>query len=155
MFKYAVMLLSLASHLAHADLIERDDSDYWTVDGLAHYVRSKEDKYFSANIVSWGNNSSVVAFVDANALCYSSDSNKMKTVKVKHQWVKFIKKCSSNSAFWIPQSQRGVEFVKQSFSGNANVTVNFGSNIYTFSTKKYSSVRQRWERTQSTLGDAL
>ncbi|MDE3898548.1 MULTISPECIES: hypothetical protein [Vibrio] len=155
MFKYALMLLLLASNLAHADLIKPDDTQNWTVSGLAHYVRSKEDKYFSANIVSWGNNSSVVAFVDANGFCYASDKNKLKTVKVKYQWVKFIQKCSSSTAFWLPQSQRGIEFVKQSFSGNSDVTISFDSKTYTFSTKKYTSVRQRWERTQSTLGDAL
>lgn len=42
MFKYALMLLLLASNLAHADLIKPDDTQNWTVSGLAHYVRSRK-----------------------------------------------------------------------------------------------------------------
>ena len=151
--KYAVLLLSLVSQLAHADLIEKNQSEYWNVDGLAHYVRSKENERFSAQLVSIGQNRSVVAFSEANDFCYQGGETKK--VKVHYQWVKYVRHCSSGNGYWIPQSQRGIDFVKQQFSANGDVIVIFSNTTYSFTTKKFTSVKQRWEYTLQTLGDAL
>ncbi|USD35358.1 MULTISPECIES: hypothetical protein [Vibrio] len=153
MFKYAFLLLSLASHLAHADLIKPDDKDYWTVDGLAHYVRSREDDNYYVRFVSNHNNPSVVAFAGRGRFCI--DEGQTTKMKVQYQWVNFIQRCSSGRAYWIPKSQQGINFVKKEFSGNSDVQIMFNNVVYSFSTKKYTSVRQHWERTLKTLGKAL
>jgi len=153
MFKYALMLLLLASNLAHADLIKPDDTDYWTVDGLAHYVRSREDKDYYVSFVSNHNNPSVVAFVNNGRFC--GGEGRTQKLKVQYQWVNFVKRCSSRQSYWVPKSQQGIDFVAKEFSGNSDVQIMFNNVVYSFSTKKYTSVRQHWERTLKTLGKAL
>ncbi|MFB9216509.1 hypothetical protein [Vibrio sinaloensis] len=153
MIKHAALLLSLASQFAYAELIEKDDAEYWTVDGLAHYVRSQEDERFVANLVSRSGDRSVIAFTNTRRSCY--EGGEKKNVKIHYQWVKYIRTCASGNEYWIPVSQQGKSFVKQHFSSNADVKVLFNNIEYTFSTKEFVSVRQRWEITVRALGDAI
>lgn len=153
MIKYAALLLSLASQFTYAELIEKDDSDYWTVDGLAHYVRSRENDDFTANLIATNQNRSTVGFTHPYHYC-SSDGDKKK-VKIHYQWVRFVSRCSAGTAYWVPESQKGTDFLKQHFSSNADVKVLFDNVKYTFSTKYFVGVKQQWENTVDTLGNAI
>ncbi|MDC5706394.1 hypothetical protein OPW36_20725 [Vibrio europaeus] len=153
MMRYAILFLSLASNLAHADIIEKNKNEQWNVEGLAHYIRSKENKRFSANLIAVGNNSSIVAFHEPYTYCRSRAV--YKKVKIQYQWVNYVSQCIGGDNFWMPNSQKGKDFVKQEFSRNADVKVVFESENYTFSTKKFASVKQHWERTVKTSGNAL
>lgn len=153
MIKHIVLFASLTSTLAFADLIETKKSEAWNIDGLAHYVRSKENKRFSANLVSTGRNTSVVAFYNPSDYCKRKPATE--SFKIQYQWVNYVSTCIGGNNFWVPKSQKGKDFVKQAFSRNADVKVVFKSKNYTFSTKKFTSVKQQWERTVRTVGDAL
>ncbi|NOH73412.1 hypothetical protein F0225_19050 [Vibrio pectenicida] len=146
-------ILALVSCLACADIIEPDDTNNWTIEGLSHYIRSKENSYISANLTSNGKTPSVVALVDSDRFCPRNPQSKK--IKVAYQWVNYVTYCSSGVLVWIPRSKQGKEFVKQRFSGNSEVNIIYNNETFTFSTKKFTSVRQSWERSLKTLGTAL
>nr|WP_252724472.1 hypothetical protein [Vibrio hepatarius] len=134
-------------------MIEPDDTNNWTIKGLSHYIRSKESSYISANLISSGKTPTVIALVDSDRFCPSRP--KSKKIKVAYQWVNYVTYCSSGALVWIPRSKQGKEFVKQRFSGNSEVNVTYNNDTFTFSTKKFTSVRQSWERSLKTLGTSL
>lgn len=153
MKKHAVLLLALVPHIAMADF-DDTESNNWLAEGLTHYIRSKEDSNFVAQLVSIGRNSSIVAFYDVKRTCFG-DGGDRKKVKIFYQWVNYTKICRGGTGYWIPSSQRGIDFVSQKFTSNSDVKVLFGGNNYSFSTKNFPSVRQHWESTLRTSGDAL
>ncbi|KGY11256.1 hypothetical protein NM22_16875 [Vibrio tubiashii] len=153
MIKRAALMLLVVPLFASADLIEVKESAQWNVNGLAHYVRAKEAKNFTANLVSTRNNASVIGFNEPYDICPFEP--KYKKVKVQYQWVNYVTHCYGGNEFWIPATQKGKDFVKQKFTSNSDVKVVFDNKTYTFSTKKFTSVRQKWERTVKTVGDAL
>lgn len=153
MLKYGLLLVALASYQANAEIIESDDSKKWTIDGIAHYVRSKESPSFTANLVSTASNESVVALHQPFDYCTSKQ--RYKKVKVQYQWVNYVSMCASGSNVWVPKSQRGVNFVKQKFTGYSDVKVVFDNQTFSFSTNSFTSVRQRWENMLRTQGNAL
>ncbi len=155
MQKYITLLLAILPSISNAGLIEIDESDRWQSQGSTHYIRSKEDQNFVAQIVSVGRLSSVVSFYDTGSNTCFGDGGDTKKIKVFYQWVNYVEKCWGGNGYWVPRSQRGIEFVNQKFSSNSDVKIDFGSNSYTFSTKKFISAKQRWERTLKVSGDAL
>lgn len=153
MLKYGLLLVAITSYQAHAAIIESSDSEKWTVDGLAHYVRSKEDESFSAILVSVARNESVVGFSPPYDYC--SYEPRYKKVKIHYQWVNYVSMCANGSSVWVPKSQRGINFVKQKFTSYPDVKVVFDDKTYSFATNSFTSVRQRWENMLRTQGDAL
>lgn len=149
-----VLSLALFSSIAIASQETVEQSDKWYVEGLSHYVRSKEDGNFIAQLISVGKNSSVVTFYELGNVCFG-DSNDRKRVKVFHQWLNFSKKCLGGKEYWVPSSQQGIDYVSRKFSSYSDVEILFGNSDYTFSTKYFPSVRQRWEKTLKKSGNAL
>lgn len=149
MKKYTFLLLALTSASASAG----NESETWQIDGIAHYIKSKETNRFGAHLVRVGRNSAIVAFSRSGFSCI--EGGQAKRVKIQYQWVNFTRRCWGNEEHWIPKSQKGKDFVMARFSGNSDVKIIFGTNHYTFSTKKFTSTKQHWQRTLQNLDDAL